>query len=160
MFVLPMRSSIASALLLELTCLYSWWSSSDITVFADPKDVQNLQLEYSMSLTNHRYEIDWLLGLVFSQQIGIIGVSTLRFTNTRWIRFLQGTKIVGKRDLSYIPILGWSWLFTESIFLRRIWESDKTVLEKDIQRLINGYPDQYHFNVSDHSLIDQSRSLL
>jgi lysophosphatidic acid acyltransferase / lysophosphatidylinositol acyltransferase len=46
-----------------------------------------------------------------------------------------------------IPILGWSWLFTESIFLRRIWESDRKILEHDIQQLVTNYPEQYYFHV-------------
>jgi 1-acyl-sn-glycerol-3-phosphate acyltransferase len=46
-----------------------------------------------------------------------------------------------------IPILGWSWFFTESIFLRRVWGQDKKILEHDIQQLVNDYPDNYYFNV-------------
>jgi lysophosphatidic acid acyltransferase/lysophosphatidylinositol acyltransferase len=61
--------------------------------------------------------------------------------------FQQGTKIVGKHSLSIIPVLGWSWFFTESIFLRRVWETDKKILEHDIQQLVNNYPDNYYFNV-------------
>ncbi len=59
----------------------------------------------------------------------------------------QGTKIVGKQSLSIIPVLGWSWFFTESIFLRLAWETDKRRLQHNIQRLVNNYPDNYHFNV-------------
>jgi len=55
-------------------------------------------------------------------------------------------KIVGKRSLSLIPIVGWSWFFSESIFLRRVWETDKKILEHDIQQLLNGYPDNYYFS--------------
>ncbi|CAF1140090.1 unnamed protein product [Rotaria sp. Silwood1] len=114
----------------QLTFLYSWWAYSNITVYVDPQDLKHLQHEYAIILVNHRYEIDWLLGLVAAQEIGLLG----------------GLKIVGKRSLSLIPILGWSWFFSESIFLRRIWESDKKVLEHDIQQLLNGYPDNYYFN--------------
>ncbi|CAF1177749.1 unnamed protein product [Rotaria sordida] len=115
----------------QLTFLYSWWSDSNVTVYVDPQDLKHLQHEYSIILVNHRYEIDWLLGLVVAQELGILG----------------GLKIVGKRSLSLIPILGWSWFFSESIFLRRIWESDKKVLEHDIRQLLNGYPDNYYFSV-------------
>jgi len=59
--------------------------------------------------------------------------------------FQQGTKIVGKHSLSIIPVLGWSWFFTESIFLRRVWETDKKILEHDIQQLVNNYPDNYMY---------------
>ncbi|UJR08668.1 hypothetical protein I4U23_012926 [Adineta vaga] len=114
----------------QLTFLYSWWSNSDIKLYVDPKDIKDLPKEYAIILVNHRYEIDWLVGLVVAQKIGILG----------------GLKIVGKHSLSLIPILGWSWFFTESIFLRRVWENDKKVLEHDIQQLLNGYPDNYSFS--------------
>jgi len=58
-----------------LTFLYSWWSDSSLTVYSDPKDIKDLQHEYAISLVNHRYEIDWLLGLVIAQRMGILGVS-------------------------------------------------------------------------------------
>jgi hypothetical protein len=62
---------------LELTFLYSWWSDSDITVFADPKDIEHLKHEYAINLVNHRYEIDWLIGLVTAQRLGVLGVSLI-----------------------------------------------------------------------------------
>ncbi|CAF4261934.1 unnamed protein product, partial [Rotaria sp. Silwood2] len=114
----------------QLTFLYSWWADSSVTAYVNPQDLKDLQHEYAIILVNHRYEIDWLVGLVVAQKIGLLG----------------GLKIVGKRSLSLLPILGWSWFFSESIFLRRIWESDKKVLEHDIQQLLNGYPDNYYFS--------------
>ena len=58
----------------ELTCLYSWWSNSSVTLYGDPEDVRLLQNEYAMVLVNHRYEIDWLTGMVISQRLGLLGV--------------------------------------------------------------------------------------
>jgi len=60
--------------LVELTFLHSWWADSNVTVYVDPKDLEDLKHEYSIILVNHRYEIDWLLGLVVSQEIGLLGV--------------------------------------------------------------------------------------
>jgi hypothetical protein len=60
---------------LELTFLYSWWSYSDINVYADPKDLECLKHEYALNLVNHRYEIDWLVGMVAAQKLGLIGVN-------------------------------------------------------------------------------------
>lgn len=59
---------------LELTFLYSWWSDSNVTVYANPQDLKDLEHEYSIILVNHRYEIDWLVGLVVAQEIGLLGV--------------------------------------------------------------------------------------
>jgi len=60
---------------IELTFIYSWWAYSDITVYADPKDIESLKHEYTLNLVNHRYEIDWLVGLVTAQRLGILGVN-------------------------------------------------------------------------------------
>ncbi|CAF1097206.1 unnamed protein product [Adineta ricciae] len=114
----------------QLTFLYSWWADSNVTFYVDPKDIKELPKEYAIILVNHRFEIDWLIGMVAAQKLGILG----------------GLKIVGKRSLSLIPLLGWSWFFTESIFLRRVWETDKKVLENDIHQLLHGYPDNYYFS--------------
>ncbi|CAF1000759.1 unnamed protein product [Rotaria sp. Silwood1] len=123
---------LATLIWSQLTFLYSWWSNSDLKIYADSKDIDYLRQEYAICLPNHRYEIDWLVALVFAQKRGLLG----------------GTKIVGKHSLSLIPVLGWSWFFTESIFLRRIWENDKKILENDIQKLLDNYPDNYYFNIT------------
>ncbi|CAF1409062.1 unnamed protein product [Rotaria sordida] len=48
--------------------------------------------EYAICLPNYRYEIDWLIALVYVHKL----------------RLLRGIKIVGKHSLSLIPVLGWS----------------------------------------------------
>ena len=59
----------------ELTFLYSWWAKSEITIYADPKDLELLKHEYALNLVNHRYEIDWLVGMVAAQKLGLLGVT-------------------------------------------------------------------------------------
>jgi hypothetical protein len=39
--------------------------------------VEQLKHEYAINLVNHRYEIDWLIGLVAAQKLGILGVSSI-----------------------------------------------------------------------------------
>lgn len=46
-----------------------------MTVYVDPKDLEYLKHEYALNLTNHRYEIDWLVGMVTAQKLGLLGVS-------------------------------------------------------------------------------------
>lgn len=75
----PRKNVLISTFDLEMTFLYSWWSNSDVQVFADRKEIEALQGEHAMILVNHRYEIDWLLGLVVSQQLGLLGVSSTFF---------------------------------------------------------------------------------
>ncbi len=99
---------------------------------------------------NHKYDIDWLAGWVICQRLGIMQV----ISNQLRIFFFfmefyinQGSKIVGKQSLKLVPIVGWCWIFTESIFLRRVWESDRETLVKDLQKVLANYPKNYYFNV-------------
>ena len=85
---------------------------------------------------NHKYDIDWLAGWVICQRLGII----------------HGSKIVGKQSLKLVPILGWCWIFTESIFLRRVWDSDRETLVNDLRKVLDHYPKNFFFNVTSVSL--------
>jgi lysophosphatidic acid acyltransferase/lysophosphatidylinositol acyltransferase len=60
---------------------------------------------------------------------------------------LQGTKIYGKSSLRWVPLIGWAWMFTESIFLRRDWDKDKEIISRDL-KYIRDYPDNYWVTVS------------
>lgn len=80
---------------------------------------------------NHKYDIDWLAGWIICQRLGI----------------MQGSKIIGKQSLRFVPIIGWCWIFTESIFLRRVWETDRQTLVKDMRKVLADYPKNSFFNV-------------
>jgi len=60
---------------------------------------------------------------------------------------LKGTKIYGKSSLKLVPLIGWEWMFTESIFLRRDWDQDKQIISRDL-KYIRDYPDNYWVTVS------------
>ena len=78
-------------------------------------------------------------------------------------KILQGTKIYGKRSLKLVPLVGWAWTFTESIFLKRDWEKDRRTIVKDLD-YITAYPKDYWVTVSslavDHSLVSNSSHIL
>lgn len=122
---------LASIIWSQMTFVYQWWSNSDIIVYIQPKDLEKMRQENSLWLGNHRYEVDWLLGWVVTERLGLTG----------------GSKILGKESLRMLPIIGWCWHFTESIFLRRVWSTDKTVLERDIRQLVDNYPSNYNFTL-------------
>jgi len=122
---------LATVIWSQMTFVYQWWSNSDLIVYIKPEDLEKIRQENSMWLGNHRYEVDWLLGWVVTQRLGLAG----------------GSKILGKQSLRALPIIGWCWHFTESIFLRRAWSTDKAVLERDIQQLVNNYPENYYFTL-------------
>ncbi len=48
-------------------------------VYIKPEDLQKMGRENSLWLGNHRYEVDWLLGWVFTQRLGLAGVRFLFF---------------------------------------------------------------------------------
>ena len=104
--------------------------------------------ENSLWLGNHRYELDWLLCWVFTQRLGLAGVRfsfKIFFLHSNF--HIQGSKIVGKQSLRALPIVGWCWYYTESIFLRRVLSADKAILERDVRRLVHDYPENYYFTV-------------
>ncbi|CAF3362079.1 unnamed protein product [Rotaria socialis] len=122
---------LATIIWSPMTFVYQWWSNSDLIVYIKPEDLEKMRQENSIWLGNHRYEVDWLLGWVVTQRLGLAG----------------GSKILGKQSLRLLPIIGWCWYFTESIFLRRVWSSDKAVLERDLKRLVDDYPKDYNFTL-------------
>lgn len=54
-------------------------------VYIKPEDLQKMGRENSLWLGNHRYEVDWLLGWVFTQRLGLAGVRFLFFLLNRSI---------------------------------------------------------------------------
>ncbi|CAF1125779.1 unnamed protein product [Rotaria sordida] len=99
--LIPIQIFLRYCFVIELTFLYLWWSNSDLKIYADSKNIEHLRQEYAICLLNHRYEIDWLITLVYANKLCLLG----------------GIEIVGKHSLSLIPpVLDWSWFFMELIF--------------------------------------------
>jgi hypothetical protein len=46
-----------------------------------------------------------------------------------------------------MPLIGWCWLFTESIFINRKWETDKKLLVEGLDKNLTDYPEDCYFNV-------------
>ena len=46
----------------------------------------------------------------------------------------------------YIPVLGWSWWFSEFIFVDRNWETDKKKIYNRIKSILD-YPKDLFYNV-------------
>jgi lysophosphatidic acid acyltransferase/lysophosphatidylinositol acyltransferase len=102
---------------------------------------------------NHKYDIDWLAGWIICQRLGIMQVISSKILIFSILFDInQGSKIVGKQSLKLIPVVGWCWMFTESIFLRRVWDSDRETLVKDLRKVLANYPENYYFNVKIFSI--------
>ena len=54
-----------------------WWSGSDFEIFCSDEAFKKLGKENVISVLNHYYEIDWLLGWVLCQRINVLGVTKI-----------------------------------------------------------------------------------
>jgi len=108
----------------QITFVAQWWSGSDCSLIVENLiDFENVGKEHAVVIMNHKYDIEWLMTWILSERFHILG----------------GTKIYGKSSLRMVPLIGWAWTFTESIFLKRDWEKDKVILERDLCRVAE-YP--------------------
>lgn len=117
---------LSYALWSEFSFLAHWWVEAECDLYISPEDQKMLGKEHSVCMVNHSYEIDWLMAWMMAERHGMLG----------------NTKIYGKNILKYVPVIGWTWYFTESIFLKRNWEEDKKILEKSIKELVT-FPDPF-----------------
>lgn len=53
---------------------------------------------------------------------------------------LQSSKVLAKRELLYVPLIGWTWYFLEIVFCKRKWEEDRDTVIEGLRRLAN-YPE-------------------
>lgn len=52
-----------------------WWAGADVIFYIDKKDFDKYYgQEHAYLLMNHSYEVDWLLGWVSCDRIGVLGV--------------------------------------------------------------------------------------
>lgn len=56
--------------------------------------------------------------------------------------FFQSSKALAKKELSYIPIIGWMWYFLENVFCKRKWEEDRRTVAESLQNL-HDYPEHF-----------------
>ena len=62
--------------------------------------------EHSVILMNHHYELDWLYGWMVADRSGLLG----------------NCRVYVKKMLKYVPVVGWAWGFSDTVFLERNWE--------------------------------------
>lgn len=54
----------------------------------------------------------------------------------------QSSKVLAKKELSYVPIIGWMWYFLEIVFCKRKWEEDRKTVVKALHNL-HDYPENF-----------------
>lgn len=63
-------------------------------------------------------------------------------TDTLALPLFQGSKVLAKKELAYVPIIGWMWYFTEMVFCTRKWEQDRKTVSRSLLHL-RDYPEKY-----------------
>lgn len=53
---------------------------------------------------------------------------------------LQSSKVLAKRELLCVPLIGWTWYFLEIVFCKRKWEEDRDTVIEGLRRLAD-YPE-------------------
>ncbi|KAJ8645186.1 hypothetical protein MRB53_006934 [Persea americana] len=115
---------VVELLWLELIWLIDWWGGVkdfwwQVDVYADSETFQSLGKEHALVVSNHRSDIDWLVGWVLAQRSGCLG----------------STLAVMKKSSKFLPVIGWSMWFSEYVFLERSWAKDESTLKSGLQRL-------------------------
>ncbi|PIN19986.1 1-acylglycerol-3-phosphate O-acyltransferase [Handroanthus impetiginosus] len=67
---------VAELLWLELVWLIDWWAGVKIELYTDSETFKLMGKEHALVISNHRSDIDWLVGWVLAQRSGCLG-STL-----------------------------------------------------------------------------------
>ncbi|KAK6187493.1 hypothetical protein SNE40_005505 [Patella caerulea] len=108
------------------TFLGDWWSNSTCLLYVSEEDHKLMGKENVLCMQNHRYEIDWLMTGMVADHFNMLG----------------NHKVYSKNSHKYVPLVGWTWYFTESLFLKRNWQEDKTILKTGLKNL-TCYPKDY-----------------
>ncbi|KAJ6832021.1 1-acyl-sn-glycerol-3-phosphate acyltransferase PLS1 [Iris pallida] len=110
---------VAELLWLQLVWLVDWWAGVEIQLFADSETFHSMGKEHALVISNHKSDIDWLVGWILAQRSGCLG----------------STLAVMKKSSKFLPVIGWSMWFTEYLFLERSWAKDEGTLKSGLQRL-------------------------
>ncbi|CAF1929373.1 unnamed protein product [Brassica napus] len=112
------NKNVVELLWLQLIWLIDWWACIKVNLYADAETLQLLGKEHALVLSNHRSDIDWLIGWVMAQRAGCLGSSLA----------------IMKKEAKYLPIIGWSMWFSDYIFLERSWDKDEKTLTAGFKR--------------------------
>ncbi|KAG8431030.1 hypothetical protein GDO86_019540 [Hymenochirus boettgeri] len=108
----------------QLVMLLEWWSGTKCTLFADQETVDYFGKEHVIIILNHNFEIDFLCGWTMCERFGVLGSS----------------KVLAKKELLMVPLIGWTWYFLEIVFCKRKWEEDRDTVINGLRNL-RDYPE-------------------
>ncbi|XP_075930810.1 1-acyl-sn-glycerol-3-phosphate acyltransferase gamma isoform X1 [Petromyzon marinus] len=119
---------LAYSLWSQLVMVLEHWSGTECTLFAEPGTVDQFGKEHAIVVLNHNYEVDFLCGWTMCERYGVLGAS----------------KVLAKRELLKVPLIGWTWYFLEIVFCKRRWEEDRQAVLQGLHR-IRDYPEYVWF---------------
>ncbi|KAF5737705.1 hypothetical protein HS088_TW13G00594 [Tripterygium wilfordii] len=111
--------AVAELLWLELVWLVDWWAGVKVFDHSSAQSVNFAGKEHALVVSNHRSDIDWLVGWVLAQRSGCLGSALA----------------VMKKSSKVLPVIGWSMWFSEYLFLERSWAKDENTLKTGLLRL-------------------------
>lgn len=103
----------------QLVFIAEWWSGSELRVYADPLTIKSLSTEKGLVISNHTYEVDWIMGWVLADRCELLG----------------NCKAFAKKMIQYLPVIGWGWYFSEFVFLERKWKEDQTLIRQQLSKV-------------------------
>nr|ADO27983.1 1-acyl-sn-glycerol-3-phosphate acyltransferase gamma [Ictalurus furcatus] len=112
----------------QLVMLLEWWSGTECVLYTDQATVDQFGKEHVIIILNHNYEIDFLCGWTMCERYGVLGSS----------------KVLAKRELLKVPLIGWTWYFLEIVFCKRKWEEDRDTVFNGLSQL-KDYPEYMWF---------------
>ncbi|XP_051507421.1 1-acyl-sn-glycerol-3-phosphate acyltransferase delta-like isoform X1 [Myxocyprinus asiaticus] len=112
----------------QMVALLEWWSGTECTLYTDPESCLLYGKENAIVVLNHNFEIDFMCGWTFCDRFGVLGSS----------------KVLAKKELFYVPVIGWMWYFQEIIFCKRKWEEDRKTVVQSLRNLWD-YPENFWF---------------
>ena len=85
----------------QLLFLADWWSGSRLLYYCDEHLLASTGTESALCIMNHHYELDWLYGWMVGDRAGVLG----------------NCRVYIKKMIRYVPIIGWAWCFSDTLFL-------------------------------------------
>ena len=85
---------MAELLWLELVWIVDWWVGAKIQVFTDPETFRLMGKEHALVISNHKSDIDWLVGWIIAERSVCLGSNLA----------------VMKKSSELPPVIGWSML--------------------------------------------------
>lgn len=134
-----------------MVAVLEWWSGTECALYTDPETFPLYGKENAIVVLNHNFEIDFLCGWTFCERFGVLGVRETchktpyciaLFSSSLFTYVFQSSKVLAKKELAYVPIIGWMWYFLEIVFCKRKWEDDRRTVAQSLQNL-SDYPENF-----------------